>query len=52
MNFSKQQILQEMKRTGIVPLFTHDQAEEAQEVIEAAYAAGVRVFEFTNRKPN
>jgi 2-dehydro-3-deoxyphosphogluconate aldolase/(4S)-4-hydroxy-2-oxoglutarate aldolase len=52
MKFTNQQIVDTMKRTGIVPLFTHDNAEEAQQVIEAAYRGGVRVFEFTNRKKN
>lgn len=52
MAFSKQQIFDEMKRTGIVPLFTHDNPEEAQQVLQAAYAGGVRVFEFTNRRKN
>ena len=52
MAFSKQQILDEMKSSGVVPLFTHDNAQEAQQVLEAAYAGGVRVFEFTNRKSN
>jgi 2-dehydro-3-deoxyphosphogluconate aldolase / (4S)-4-hydroxy-2-oxoglutarate aldolase len=52
MTFSKQQILQQMKSTGIVPLFTHDNASEAEAVIEAAYSGGIRVFEFTNRRAN
>lgn len=52
MAFSKEQIFNEMKRTGIVPLFTHDNPEEAQQVLQAAYAGGVRVFEFTNRRKN
>lgn len=52
MAFSKQQIFDEMKRTGVVPLFTHDNPEEAQQVLQAAYAGGVRVFEFTNRRKN
>jgi 2-dehydro-3-deoxyphosphogluconate aldolase / (4S)-4-hydroxy-2-oxoglutarate aldolase len=51
-SFSKQQIMDVMKRTGLVPLFTHDNAEEAQQVVQAAYAGGVRVFEFTNRRKN
>jgi len=41
-----------MKRTGIVPLFTHDNPQDAQQVLEAAYRGGIRVFEFTNRKKN
>jgi 2-dehydro-3-deoxyphosphogluconate aldolase/(4S)-4-hydroxy-2-oxoglutarate aldolase len=52
MKFTNQQIVETMKRTGVVPLFTHDNAEEVQQVIEAAYRGGVRVFEFTNRKQN
>jgi 2-dehydro-3-deoxyphosphogluconate aldolase / (4S)-4-hydroxy-2-oxoglutarate aldolase len=52
MTFSKQQIMTTMRSTGLVPLFTHDNAEEAQQVVEAAYKGGVRVFEFTNRRPN
>jgi 2-dehydro-3-deoxyphosphogluconate aldolase/(4S)-4-hydroxy-2-oxoglutarate aldolase len=52
MTFSKQQIMTTMRSTGLVPLFTHDNAEEAQQVVEAAYKGGVRVFEFTNRRQN
>ena len=52
MTFTRQQIVDAMKGTGIVPLFTHDNADEAQQVLEAAYAGGVRVFEFTNRRKN
>ena len=52
MTFSKQEIITTMKGTGIVPLFTHDNAEDAQHVLEAAYRGGIRVFEFTNRRKN
>lgn len=52
MAFSKQEIIEGMKDKGVVPLFTHDNATEAQEVVEAAYRGGVRAFEFTNRRPN
>lgn len=41
-----------MKRTGVVPLFTHDNANDAQQVLQASYKAGIRAFEFTNRKSN
>ena len=50
--FSKEQIIQVMRDTGVVPLFTHDNAIEAQQVVEAAYRGGVRAFEFTNRRAN
>lgn len=52
MTFSKEEIIEVMKGTGIVPLFTHDNAEDAQQVVEAAYRGGVRAFEFTNRRAN
>lgn len=52
MRFSKQQIVNAMKGAGIVPLFTHDNPGDAQEVLEVAYSAGIRVFEFTNRREN
>src|SRR5690606_5235965 len=38
--------------TGVVPLFTHDNADEMFEIIRSAYDAGIRVFEMTNRKEN
>ena len=41
-----------MKGTGVVPLFTHDNPGEAQQVLEAAYEGGILVFEFTNRRKN
>jgi 2-dehydro-3-deoxyphosphogluconate aldolase / (4S)-4-hydroxy-2-oxoglutarate aldolase len=52
MAFSKEQIIHEMRRTGLVPLCTHDNAEEAVQVVRTAYDAGIRTFEFTNRKSN
>lgn len=52
MAFTKDQIVGVMRETGVVPLFTHDNAEDAQQVVEAAYRGGVRTFEFTNRRPN
>lgn len=52
MAFTKQEIFEEIRRTRIVPLFTHDDAAIAVQVLKAAYDGGVRVFEFTNRKKN
>lgn len=52
MTFTKQQIIDTMNSTGLVPLFTHDDLTAATQVLEAAYRGGVRVFEFTNRKKN
>lgn len=52
MAFSKEEIFAEIKRTRVVPLFTHDDSALAVEVLSAAYEGGIRVFEFTNRKKN
>lgn len=52
MTFTKQQIREAMRTTGVVPLFTHDNPADAQQVLEAAYEGGIRVFEFTNRRKN
>lgn len=52
MKFTNAQIVGQMKELGLVPLFTHDDIAVAQQVIEAAYRGGVRVFEFTNRRKN
>jgi 2-dehydro-3-deoxyphosphogluconate aldolase / (4S)-4-hydroxy-2-oxoglutarate aldolase len=50
--FSNEQIKTTLNQIGIVPLFTNDNAEEAQQIVEAAYRGGMRVLEFTNRKQN
>jgi len=52
MAFTKQQIVTAMEQTGLVPLFSHDDASKSQAVLEAAYRGGIRVFEITNRKAN
>ncbi len=52
MKFTKQQIVSAIKAAGVVPLFTHDNPDDAQQVLEAAYRGGIRVFEFTNRRTN
>ena len=38
-----------MNKTGIVPVFYHQDAEVCKQVLKACYEGGVRVFEFTNR---
>ena len=50
MTVGKEEIINVMRETGVVPLFTHDNADEALQVVEAAYRGGVRAFEFTSRK--
>lgn len=38
-----------MLDAGIVPVYYLGDVEKAQQVLKACYAAGIRVFEFTNR---
>jgi 2-dehydro-3-deoxyphosphogluconate aldolase / (4S)-4-hydroxy-2-oxoglutarate aldolase len=52
MSYTTIQIIETMRKTGLVPLFSHDDAQTSQEIVEAAYRGGVRVIEFTNRKEN
>ena len=46
------QLLQEMKNVGVIPVFNHSDIEICKKVLDASYAGGVRVFEFTNRAEN
>ncbi len=47
--FSKIEVLQAIKLTGMVPVFYHADLEVAKQVVKACYEGGVRAFEFTNR---
>ncbi len=50
--FTAQQVVSAIKTAGLVPLFTSDDPDIVKQVIDAAYAGGIRVFEFTNRRKN
>lgn len=47
--YDKLQVLAEMERTGIVPVFYHADLQTAKQVLKACYEGGIRVFEFANR---
>lgn len=47
--YSKIQVIQTMKETGLVPVFYNSDPETAKKVVKACYDGGVRLFEFTNR---
>lgn len=47
--YSKLEVLLAMKATGMVPVFYHQDAGIAKQVLKACYDGGVRTFEFTNR---
>lgn len=50
--FDKNTTLAQVSKTGLVPLFTHNDLDICLGVLRACYEAGVRVFEFTNRTEN
>lgn len=47
--FSRIQVANTMKSTGIVPLFYHNDIEVAKAVTKACYDGGARLLEFTSR---
>lgn len=47
--YSKLEVLQTMKETGLVPVFYHNDPQVARQVLKACYEGGIRVFEFANR---
>lgn len=47
--FTRIEVFQEMKKTGMVPLFYHKDVELGKEVLKACYDGGARLLEFTNR---
>lgn len=47
--FSRTEVILEMKRTGIIPVFYNPDPELCFEVAKACYRGGLKVFEFTNR---
>ncbi|WP_246169001.1 beta/alpha barrel domain-containing protein [Rudanella paleaurantiibacter] len=40
---------EQLLQAGIVPVFSHPDAETSVAVVAASYAGGIRVFEYTNR---
>lgn len=50
--FTKEEVVQRMKETGVVPLFSHHDISVSKHVLEACYKGGLTVFEYTNRQPN
>jgi 2-dehydro-3-deoxyphosphogluconate aldolase/(4S)-4-hydroxy-2-oxoglutarate aldolase len=50
--FSRLEVLNEIIRIGLVPVFYHSDVEVAKKVVAACAAGGARVVEFTNRGDN
>lgn len=47
--YSKIEVLQAMRTTGIVPVFYNSDLQTSINVLKACYEGGIRVFEFANR---
>jgi len=47
--YTRIQVSETMKATGIVHVFYHKDLEVCKQVVKACYEGGARVFEFTNR---
>ena len=47
--FTRIEVAQIMKESGMVPLFFHSDVEVAKKVLKACYDGGARLMEFTNR---
>jgi len=47
--FTRIEVAQKMKETGLVPLFYNQDAELCKKVVKACYEGGARLFEFTAR---
>lgn len=48
-NYSRLEVAQVMKETGMVPLFYHPDIELGKKVLKACYDGGARLMEFTSR---
>ena len=47
--FTRLQVIDQMKKTGLVPLFYHKDVSVAKKVLQACYKGGARLLEFTHR---
>ena len=47
--YTRLQVAEAMRSTGLVPLFFHSDAQLAKQVLKACYAGGARLMEFTAR---
>jgi 2-dehydro-3-deoxyphosphogluconate aldolase / (4S)-4-hydroxy-2-oxoglutarate aldolase len=47
--YSRIDVALEMRKTGLIPVFYHNDFEVCKNVLKACYDGGIRVFEYTNR---
>jgi 2-dehydro-3-deoxyphosphogluconate aldolase/(4S)-4-hydroxy-2-oxoglutarate aldolase len=50
--FSRVDVINEILRIGVIPVFYHSDLEIAKKIVAACASAGLRVVEFTNRGDN
>ena len=50
--FSKKEILNTANEQGLLPPFNHPDETAAKKILDAIYAGGLRIIEFTNRTEN
>ncbi|MGM0375557.1 MAG: bifunctional 4-hydroxy-2-oxoglutarate aldolase/2-dehydro-3-deoxy-phosphogluconate aldolase, partial [Bacteroidota bacterium] len=47
--YTRIEVFEKMKATGVVPVFHHPDIEVAKKVLKACYDGGIRTFEWVNR---
>lgn len=47
--YTRIEVVQQMKKSGIIPVFYHQDFDTCKKILKACYDGGVRVFEYTNR---
>lgn len=47
--YTRIEVFQKMKETGVVPVFYHADIDTAKKVLKACYDGGIRTFEWVNR---
>ena len=52
MSFTKQDVIFQMKQTGVVPVFYHPDVDVLMQVVDISYKCGLRVFEFMHQRDN
>ncbi len=48
----KEQLIQQIKKERILPLYYHDSKDVSEEVLKVLYQSGIKMVEYTNRGPN
>ena len=47
--YTRHEVISVLQQNGMVPLFYHEDADTAKEIIKACYDGGARLLEFTHR---